>query len=257
MSDAGSDDVREHRDWLASLVPIPERGLWVDLGCGRGDDVLTVASLQPSADLRLIGIDSSMNAIAAARSGQAASDSRIEFRAEKIEAALPFASGSVDVVFSNNLVECLSDPEFFAREIGRILKPGGWAIAAHWDWDSQIWDAHDKSRVRRLVQAFADWQQGWMDHSDGWMGRRLWGVFNGSGLFRGSIHARVMTNTTFAPPWYGHARVQDLGALVQRGLASEADYTEFVSEQDDLSATGKYFYGITGFAYVGKRTSSA
>jgi hypothetical protein len=140
----------------------------------------------------------------------------------------------------------------FAREVARILKPGGWAVIAHWDWDSQLFDASDKPLVRRLVHAFADWQQAWMDYSDGWMGRRLWGTFAATGLFEGTLHARVLTNTVYAPPWYGHARAQDFRALVKRGLATEQDYHWFIGEQEALSTQGRYFYSLTGFAYVGQ-----
>jgi hypothetical protein len=124
---------------------------------------------------------------------------------------------------------------------------------AHWDFDSQVLDAGDKAAVRRLVHAFADWQQGWMEHADGWMGRRLRGVFAPTGLFDGTVHARVMVNTTYAEPWYGHARVQDFGRLVRKGLASAEDHEAVVRGVEALSRAGRYFYSITGYAYVGRR----
>jgi hypothetical protein len=92
-----------------------------------------------------------------------------------------------------------------------------------------------------------------MDHSDGWMGRRLWGIFGGSGLFDGQVHARVMMNTTYAAPWYGHARVQDFARLVRKGLASAEDHASVVRDVERLSREGRYFYGITGYAFVGYR----
>src|SRR5262245_41349351 len=156
-------------------------------------------------------------------------------------------SGTFDVVYSNNLLECLTSREAFAREIARILRPGGLAVIAHWDWDSQTFDGTDKARVRRLIHTFADWRQAWMDHSDGWMGRRLWASLAPTGLFHGRIHARVMTNTVYSPPWFGHARVQDLRAPVKRQLAEAVDYEAFLADQAALSAAGRYFYSITGY----------
>jgi hypothetical protein len=38
-----SEDVVAHRDWLLSLVEPPEPGALVDLGCGGGADLLTLA----------------------------------------------------------------------------------------------------------------------------------------------------------------------------------------------------------------------
>lgn len=245
-------DVGEHRDWLLSLAPVPQTGLWVDLGCGSGDDLFAVAARHPQRELRLVGLDSSAKNVATATAARA-HDSRVSFRQHHIGTELPFESAAIDVVHTHNLVECLGDRGAFVREVARVLKPGGRIVAGHFDWDSQVFDGSDKTLVRRLVHAYADWQQAWMDHADGWMGRRLWGTFNAPGLFDGAVRARVLTNTIFAAPWYGHARARDFGALVKRSLATDEDYDEFIKEQVNLSNQGRYFYSITGFAYVGER----
>jgi SAM-dependent methyltransferase len=246
------DDLREHQDWLLSFVNMPEGGTIVDLGCGNGSDLLALAARYPDPAARFIGIDASQTAISSAAT-RAAGDPRVMLREHRLDDRVPLADGSVDAVYSHNLLECIGDRAAFAREIGRILRPGGVAVIAHWDFDSQVLDGADKAAIRRLVHAFADWQQPWMEHADGWMGRRLWGTFAPTRLFDGTIHARVLTNTTFAPPWYGYARVQDFSSLVKRGLANEEDYRHVVTDLEDLSREGRYFYSITGYVYVGRR----
>jgi 2-polyprenyl-3-methyl-5-hydroxy-6-metoxy-1,4-benzoquinol methylase len=114
-----------------------------------------------------------------------------------------------DVVYSNNLLECLEDPKAIAQEIARMLRPGGALVVGHWDLDSQTFD--------------------------------------------GSPHARVLINTSYAAPWYGHARARDLGALVEQGLATADDYARFIASLEELAAQARYFYSITGYAYVGRR----
>ncbi|MQA91860.1 MAG: hypothetical protein GEU90_16835 [Gemmatimonas sp.] len=158
-------------------------------------------------------------------------------------------------MYSNNLVECLGDSAAFAKEVARVLRPEGQLVVAHWDWDSQVFDGADKARIRRLVHAYADWQQAWMEHSDGWMGRRLWGVFHSSGSFTGSVHARVLINTEYSAPWFGFANARAFRSLVERGLASAEDVEEFEREQEALRHQWRYFYSITGYAYVGRRSA--
>jgi SAM-dependent methyltransferase len=249
---APHDDVRAHRDWRLALARVPPRAKVVDLGCGTGDDLLTLAARTDDPAARFVGLDASPRQLSAA-AVHAAGDPRIAFCVHRIRGALPLADGSVDVAFSHNLLECLADADAFAREVARVLRPGGVAVMAHWDFDSQVFDGTDRDAVRRLVHAFADWRQPWMEHADGWMGRRLWGVFAGTGLFDGAVHARVMTNTVYAEPWYGHARAQDFAGLARKGLVSREDHARVAADLERLSREGRYFYGITGFAYVGRR----
>jgi hypothetical protein len=91
-------------------------------------------------------------------------------------------------------------------------------VVGHWDWESQLFDGSDKARVRRLVAAYADWQQAWMAHADGWMGRRLWGVFNATRAFDGSIEVRVLMNTEFDAPFFGYENAHAMRGLAKRGL---------------------------------------
>ena len=234
-----------------SLVELPPAGVVADLGCGRGTDLRLLAARHPGADVRLVGLDASAEAVGAAR--HAAADPRLAFERADLGERLPFDDGGVDVVYSHNLLECLADPGALAAEVARVVRPGGQVVVGHWDWDSQLFDGSDKARVRRLVHAFADWQQAWTAHADGWMGRRLWGVFNAAGRFSGGVHARVLVNTTFAAPWFGHANAQAFHALARRGLAAPDDVAGFTREQAALDGQGRYFYSITGYAFVGRR----
>lgn len=243
-------DRRAQRAWLVSLAVLPEDGVGVDFGCGRGEDLCLLAARHPGPRVRLVGVDASEAAVRAA-TATAAPDARLAFTHARLDGALPFADASLDLVYSHNLLECLRDPAAFAREAARVLRLGGQVVIGHWDWDSQVFDGSDKTFVRRLVAAHADWQQAWMAHADGWMGRRLWGVFNATGCFEGTVHARVLTNTAYEPPWFGYENAQALRALARRGVASSEDVERFLREQAALHAEGRYVYGITGFAYVG------
>ena len=245
-------DRSAHRAWLVSLATLPEGGLAVDLGCGRGEDLRLLAVRHPDTEVRLVGVDASAEAIEAA-SAAAAPDPRVSFRCAALDGPLPFDDRSVDLVYSHNLLECLPDPDGFAREVARVLRPGGQAVVAHWDWDSQLFDGSDKALIRRLVAAYADWQQDWMAHADGWMGRRLWGVFHATDAFDGAVQARALTNTLYTPSWFGYENARAFGSLVRRGLASAQNYERFIEEQARLAEAGRYFYSITGFAFVGRR----
>ena len=245
-------DRTAHRAWLVGLTGNVEQGLVVDLGCGRGEDLRLLAARHEAPGVRFVGVDSAAEPLADA-SMLLGADARVSLRCEPLDARLPFDDGSVDLLYSHNLLECLSDPSAFAREATRVLRPGGRLVVGHWDWDSQMFDGSDKALIRRLVHAYADWQQAWMAHADGWLGRRLWGVFHDSGLLDGAVHARVLTNTVYSSEYFGYENARALGALARRGLVPAADYERFLEDQAALAAAGRYFYAITGFAYTAHR----
>jgi len=124
-----SDDVAEHRDWLLSLVPTPNAGIWVDLGCGDGSDMRRLASRQPVAGLRIVGIDGNRKVIEEAQRNTR-NDPRLEFQSYSLGRTLPFDDATVDVAYSNNLIECLADVSSFISEITRVLRPGGFVVMA-------------------------------------------------------------------------------------------------------------------------------
>jgi ubiquinone/menaquinone biosynthesis C-methylase UbiE len=104
---------------LLKVHPEPERAL--DLGTGLGDAALLVAREFPHARVR--GVDFSEEMIKRAQ-GRIGLDpeGRVAFKVADA-ADLPFEDESFDLVTQLNV------PPFFA-EIGRVLRPGGFALVA-------------------------------------------------------------------------------------------------------------------------------
>ena len=97
----------------------------VDLGSGAGFDALLAAE-KLGSDGRFIGVDMTPEMLASARTNavNAGYARTVEFREGLIE-ALPVASGSVDVIISNCVINLSPDKTAVFREAFRVLKPGG------------------------------------------------------------------------------------------------------------------------------------
>jgi SAM-dependent methyltransferase len=111
-------------DWLT-----PPTGLhWVDVGCGNGafTEVL-IARVAPAA---VTGIDPSDGQIDYARTRPGTK--LAQFRVGDAQ-ALPFADDSFDAASMALVITFLSDPLKAAREMARVVKPGG--IVATYMWE--------------------------------------------------------------------------------------------------------------------------
>lgn len=236
--------------WLCGLLDASRLSALLDVGCGNGSDLERIGGLV-SPDTQLVGLDSTAKALAEARA-RTLGDKRYVWHQADVRHGLPFGDGAFEALFSHNLLECLPDKPAHLHEMHRVLRPGGQIVCAHWDWEMQTFDCADQSLVRRMVQAFSEWQQAWMAASDGWMGRRLWPVFQRSGLFTGRIETYTLTNTEFAPGWFGYEQALAFGGLARRGLISREDYQRFCEDLAAQAARNEYFYSLTLYVYIGQ-----
>lgn len=120
---------RAFRQRTLDLAQLQAGEAVLDVGCGTGTLALA-AEKRMGAGGSVIGIDASPEMIARAQRKAARARSQVEFRTALME-ALPFADGRFDVVLSTLMLHHLPRPvrEQGAREIRRVLKPGGRALA--------------------------------------------------------------------------------------------------------------------------------
>lgn len=218
----------------------------LDVGCGSGN-LLHLISEKTSIESKLIGTYSFEKAHQEAQK----SFPEIDFRLHKFVDRLDFPDAAFDALFSVDALECIPNKIAFVKEAARVLKPGGQIIIAHWDWGTQVYHSNKKDLIRKFTFAFADWQQAWMDASDGLMGRKLWSIFEGSGLYSGKMHTFTVLETEFRDPGIGFLRMKDMRPLIGSSGITEDDYEEISKEMEVLHQAGKYFYSLNSYIYSG------
>jgi SAM-dependent methyltransferase len=117
------------REMLARLPRIPDARI-LDLGCGQGNTTRCLAnSLDPSV---CIGLDADAALVAYA---QTRDDNPPSVRFQQGDAThLPFPDASFDVGFCRYLLIHMSDPMRVVREMMRVVRPGGFAVAYEGDF---------------------------------------------------------------------------------------------------------------------------
>jgi SAM-dependent methyltransferase len=122
VNSAGTTHLAPLAAALLHVHPEPERAL--DIGTGVGDGALLIAREFPHARVRGVDLSEEMIRRAQGRIGLDP-EGRVAFKVADAS-NLPFEDDSFDLVAQLNM------PPFFA-EIGRVLRPGGFAIvAASW-----------------------------------------------------------------------------------------------------------------------------
>jgi len=240
-------DSEEMKAWLRGLVAPRPGETFVDLGCGKGDDLNALAVAFPES--LFIGLDQSEEWVR--RAGEA-TPANATFRVADVAQRLPLDDASIDGLLSINLLECVADQAGLISECSRVLRPGGQIVMAHYDWDTQTFDGPDRAFVRRIVHAFSDWQQAWMPAIDPWTGRRLHRLFAADGRFQGEVFTRTLVSVD-APESYGWRQAESFAGLVRRGLVPAEDYEAFMEFQRAAAEQGEFFYSVTMYAFVGQK----
>jgi len=116
-----------HEHTLQQMLALAHAsGTVLDNGCGNGVFLERLSRDCPSGT-RFIGTDISMGMLEHARKRLA--DCNGDIRLVQADACrLPFADNRFDVVFARGLLHHLPDPGTGAKEIARVLRPGGAAI---------------------------------------------------------------------------------------------------------------------------------
>jgi ubiquinone/menaquinone biosynthesis C-methylase UbiE len=109
---------------LFDAAHVGEGSRVLDLGTGAGD--AAGRAVERGAEATGIDVSSSMLEIAAGRHPGA---SFVQASA----ADLPFGDGSFDAVVGNNVIQHVGEPEKAAREMERVLAPGGRVALSTWD----------------------------------------------------------------------------------------------------------------------------
>ena len=150
----------------------------LDAGCGTGDDVRALAGIVgPSG--RACGVDFSQIMIDEAVSRGVPENAEF-VRASAAE--LPYPAQTFDAARAERVFQHLEDPDAAARELYRVLKPGGIVMLLDQDWETLVVAGSQKSLTRKICNAFADYGV------DGWAGRHERGILTRAGFTAVSIN---------------------------------------------------------------------
>ncbi len=237
---------RENKEWQFAALDLKPGQSALDVGCGIGDDVATIAELVGPTG-RAVGLDHNSEFLVQARERTADVDGKVEFVEGDIY-AMPFPDDVFDVVRSDRVFQHLHQPQDAVNEIVRVTKPGG-RIALHdQDVEGRVVDFPDAELLRKINHMAKDYVL-----ANGWAGRRFYGQMRRAGLT--DIDVRVFpwifTNLTLLDRI---VPISDSGRRAyERGLISEEEARQWAEGLERLDKADSFFAAGMSFLAVGTK----
>ncbi len=233
---------------ISEQISLPDNAVIADLGCKDATFLLAFQKAFPNKIKSAVGVDITDKWFKTVKYKKP-----IKLKVMNCSNKLNFKDNTFDFIFTKDMFECVSDKDFLVREIHRILKPGGVVISVNCDWDSVAYNGANKELISKAVHAYAVTKQSWMDDLDSWIGRRMYGFFNKSKLFEGSVRVHNVIETDYTEGTFGYDLSMDIGWLYKEntGAMTETEYNEFI---DNLKAAQKdrsYIFSKPYYIYKG------
>jgi SAM-dependent methyltransferase len=235
--------VSQRHQRLAAALPAPALPRVADLGCGGG---LTLAALRErfGPELELIGVERREPELDPALVATTV--------VADLNKPLPFEDGAIGAAVCHNTLEALLSVDAFLGEVARVLAPGGHFLLGHNDLDTIVFSSSELDLTRRLVHAFADSQQEWMDAADGTIGRKLPTIARRAPLEHVETMAWVVLDTDLATGEPADTAIRGITDAVRRDqhhdLASQLE-----SWIDDLrvrASRGEFVFSVNDYAVL-------
>lgn len=232
--------VRALKPLMLDLMDLHRGQRVLEVGCGTGDDVRTIARRVGAQGL-VVGIDSSPLVIEEARRR---TDPRasIEFRVgDVLGLELP------DEAFDRCRVERLlmhvpGEPANAMAELVRVLRPGGRLVVFEIDWDAFVVECPDHALTRRILRSYAD------GVPNGWVGRALRRLLLDAGLadVRTTPYAVELPFDFFTWVLSGH-----LDAALSAGQFRPEELIAWWDQIDAIHERGRFYSAMLGVIATG------
>lgn len=213
------------------------RGMTVlDLGCGIGDDVRAIAEIVGPTG-KVYGIDSSAAMIAEARGRGVPAN--VEFIAASA-GSLPLRPASFDAARAERVFQHLADPDAAARELRRIVRPGGTAFLLDPDWETLMIGGTDAELVHRVMRAFAT------RFANPWAGRNARALLRRAG-FQTVVATPIVSSPMLAAAYdlFLHSAID---TAIAAGVVDAEHAARWLHALLDSEKRGEFFCGVVSVA---------
>jgi ubiquinone/menaquinone biosynthesis C-methylase UbiE len=215
----------------------------LEVGCGAGDDVRTIAR-RVAPHGHVLGIDDSPLAIAEATRRSHGRNLPVTFQIGDAR-ALELPDAAVDGCRAERLLmHAHGEPAALVGEMARVLRPDGRLVLFELDWDTFAIDGAESELTRRIVRSYSD------GVANGLVGRTLPRVVRDAGL----VDVVTIPHAIEVPfDFFGWILSGHLDAALASGSFLPEELIGWWDEIDAAHARGRFFAAILGFVVAGTK----
>lgn len=235
---------------LAAALPEPALPRIADLGSGGGRTLVALRE-RLGPDVELIGVERREPELEPVLVG----DPKLTIVVADLNKRLPFEDASIGAAVCHNTLEALVSTDLFLGEVARVLEPGGHFLLGHTDNDTMVFNSSELDLTRRLVHAYADTQEDWMDVADGTIGRKLPALARRAPLEHVDTFAWVEMDTELAAGEAADRAIRGITGAVRRDqhhdLASQLE--AWIDDLRVRAARGEFLFSVNDYAVLLRR----
>jgi ubiquinone/menaquinone biosynthesis C-methylase UbiE len=216
----------------------------LEVGAGSGAFTARLLAMYPDAAISALDPDPALLAEARRRLG-----ATVEFIEGTCE-AIPLPDRSLDVVIARFVFQHLADPVAAAREIRRVLRPGGRVVVI--DFDGELWGMCTPYNQElaplhaRVFMAQAD------RGGDRYIGRRLAAIIKDAGFDQPQLHSYAVSSDEIGiEPFLPITSPENLLPHVESGLLKMSEYAHLLSDHQRFLADPEHRMITLGFLGTG------
>jgi ubiquinone/menaquinone biosynthesis C-methylase UbiE len=216
----------------------------LEVGCGTGDDVRTIARrVGPGG--HVLGVDASPLAIAEATRRSQGRNLPVTFQVGDAH-AVELPDAAVDRCRAERLLMHAHDePAALIAEMARALRPGGRIVLFELDWDTFVIDGAELELTRRIVRSYSD------GVAHGTVGRMLPRLLRDAGF----VDVATVPHAIDVPfDFFGWALSGHLDAALAAGSFTPEELIAWWDALDEAHARGRFYAAILGFVVAGTKT---
>ena len=236
-------------EYVFSDIILPENANILDVGCNSAKTLCYIKN-KFHIQGEVIGIDKMSKNF---EDEEWQKESGIQLLSMDASQPLAFPDGHFDCIFHKDTLECITDIDVHIRELHRLLKPGGFVICIHRDWESMAINGYNKTLINKVIYEYANFlQSGWMNSCDGWIGRRLYGYFHASKAFKGEIDCFTEVETDYVEGTRGYNYSHEMRYFIgDDGFLTQTEYDEWIDDLTKAYNQCVYLFSAPFYIYKG------